>query len=174
MAVTKIELDERWGAVLDAWRKDTAWSSHFAERLADAPYEAFRWETPALTIETLDRPFECVLIDAPELQVRADPTAFEEHLVTADPIVTFANLRGDAQLVVPTPLGPEDEYAHFAAFLRSAPESQRQALWPAIAAAVHGRIDDRPVWLNTAGAGVPWLHVRLDDRPKYYRHRPYR
>ncbi len=31
-----------------------------------------------------------------------------------------------------------------------------------------------PVWLSTAGAGVSWLHVRLDDRPKYYGHGPYR
>ncbi len=24
-----------------------------------------------------------------------------------------------------------------------------------------------------AGLGVAWLHIRLDDRPKYYRHAPY-
>jgi hypothetical protein len=33
--------------------------------------------------------------------------------------------------------------------------------------------EDR-VWLSTAGAGVPWLHVRLDDAPKYYGHAAYR
>ncbi|MFO1021395.1 MAG: hypothetical protein U0903_11970 [Planctomycetales bacterium] len=32
----------------------------------------------------------------------------------------------------------------------------------------------KPVWLSTAGAGVPWLHVHLDDQPKYYSHAPYR
>ena len=31
-----------------------------------------------------------------------------------------------------------------------------------------------PVWVSTAGAGVSWLHVRLDDRPKYYGYQPYR
>ncbi|MBX3248007.1 MAG: hypothetical protein KF901_12575 [Myxococcales bacterium] len=30
------------------------------------------------------------------------------------------------------------------------------------------------VWLSTAGLGVDWLHVRLDARPKYYRHAPYK
>jgi hypothetical protein len=35
------------------------------------------------------------------------------------------------------------------------------------------RVSTTPVWLSTAGAGVAWLHVRLDDRPKYYSHRPY-
>ncbi len=36
------------------------------------------------------------------------------------------------------------------------------------------RIGAMPVWLSTAGAGVSWLHVRLDTRPKYYHHGPYR
>lgn len=34
-------------------------------------------------------------------------------------------------------------------------------------------LNDAPIWLNTAGAGVPWLHIRLDSRPKYYRYQPY-
>jgi len=36
------------------------------------------------------------------------------------------------------------------------------------------RLSSRPVWLSTAGGGVSWLHVRLDDRPKYYHHAAYR
>ncbi|MFY0533025.1 DUF6940 family protein [Nannocystis pusilla] len=30
------------------------------------------------------------------------------------------------------------------------------------------------VWLSTSGSAVPWLHVRLDARPKYYVFGPYR
>jgi len=29
-------------------------------------------------------------------------------------------------------------------------------------------------WLSTSGLGIAWLHVRLDERPKYYTHAPYR
>jgi Family of unknown function (DUF6940) len=32
----------------------------------------------------------------------------------------------------------------------------------------------KPVWLSPAGAGVSWLHLRLDDQPKYYGYAPYR
>ena len=32
---------------------------------------------------------------------------------------------------------------------------------------------DMPLWVSTAGLGVSWLHVRLDARPKYYRHDAY-
>ena len=40
--------------------------------------------------------------------------------------------------------------------------------------AMDSRVGARPIWLSTAGHGVAWLHVRLDSRPKYYLHAPYR
>jgi hypothetical protein len=46
-------------------------------------------------------------------------------------------------------------------------------LWRNVGETMQQRITDRPVWLNTAGGGVSWLHVRLDSWPKYYRFRPY-
>ena len=35
-------------------------------------------------------------------------------------------------------------------------------------------LSEKPLWLSTAGGGVAWLHLRIDSRPKYYSHRPYR
>ena len=29
-------------------------------------------------------------------------------------------------------------------------------------------------WLNTSGLGVYWLHMRIDDTPKYYRYNKYK
>jgi hypothetical protein len=40
--------------------------------------------------------------------------------------------------------------------------------------AVARRLSSAPLWLSTSGLGVAWLHVRLDERPKYYTHAPYR
>lgn len=51
---------------------------------------------------------------------------------------------------------------------------QTTSLWRAVSDAIARRIGPRPVWLSTAGAAVAWLHVRLDDRPKYYAYSPYR
>ena len=65
-------------------------------------------------------------------------------------------------------------YGHLAAFVREAPEAPRHALWQSVGAARARRVGPSPVWLSTAGDGVAWLHVRLDDRPKYYRFEPYR
>ena len=89
-------------------------------------------------------------------------------------VVTFANLGRDAILVVPCPVAEFSAYGHLAAFVRFAPEQQRHALWKSVGAAMAGRVGAKPVWLSTAGAGVSWLHVRLDDRPKYYGFGSYR
>ena len=80
---------------------------------------------------------------------------------------------GDATLVVPSPRGPDAAYGHLAAFVRGASEAQNHALWEAVGEAVEERLNQRPLWLSTAGGGVSWLHVRLDARPKYYAYRPY-
>ena len=165
------------GETLSLLREDAGFRSMFTKALADVPFDAFRWETPALTSATLDCPFECVLLDTPGLAPRPSPEAFAAHFdpeASARGVVEFANLGKDAILVVPAPQGPASAYGHLAAFLRNAPEAQRHALWQLVGDAMQRRVGKVPVWLSTAGAGVPWLHVRLDDRPKYYGFPQYR
>jgi hypothetical protein len=77
-------------------------------------------------------------------------------------------------MVVPCPVAGASAYGHLAAFVRLAPEAQQHALWRSVGEAMARRIGVKPVWLSTAGAGVPWRHVRLGDRPKYYSFEPYR
>jgi hypothetical protein len=162
--------------VIDAWRNDAAFRAWFSGVLATAPFAAFRWETPAVTSATVNEPFECVVLDSPGLAREPDADAFDEHF-RAQPdgaVLAFANLGGDAIMVVPRPLGPPSAYGHLAAFVRDAPEAQRAELWRVVGDAMARRLGAKPVWLSTAGAGVSWLHVRLDDRPKYYGFAPYR
>ena len=99
--------------------------------------------------------------------------AFAEHFRPDQSVATFANLGGDAVLVAPSPADGGDNYSHLASFVATAPASQQDALWKAVGEACNRRIGTKPVWISTAGLGVGWLHVRLDDRPKYYRHTPY-
>jgi hypothetical protein len=161
--------------VLRGWQGDADFRALFNALLADAPFAAFRWETPAVTAATVTRPFECVLLDSPGLARRPEPEAFAEHFTAADDgVVSFANLGGDALLIVPCPVAELSAYGHLAAFVSLGPERQRQALWRAVGEAMGRRVGAKPVWLSTAGAGVSWVHVRLDDRPKYYGYGPYR
>lgn len=142
--------------------------------LAAQPEAAFFFELPPLTAKTLEAPAELAIVDAPALaRASADPSAFEAELGAAD-VAAFGNLSGDAFLIVPAERGPRAAYGHLAAFVRGAPPAQQDALWARVAKEAQARIATAPLWLSTAGMGVPWLHVRLDARPKYYRHAPYR
>jgi hypothetical protein len=168
-----------YGDLLRLLRDDAGFRADFTRAPADVPHRAYKWETPPVTAATLDRPFECMLIDSPALDVPADSSPFAEHLqrqpeVSSPGIARFPNLGGDALLVVPLAHATPAAYAHLAAFLRLAPPAQHDALWQAVAEAMLGRVGTAPVWLSTAGGGVAWLHVRLDDRPKYYGYGPYR
>jgi hypothetical protein len=174
-----VDLDAQpvsYADVLRSWSDDAGFRSLFNAQLADAPYTAFRWETPPVTEATISRPFEFVLLDSPGLALRADPEAFAEHFEAAseDGVVVFPNLGRDAIMVVPCPLAAPSSYGHLAAFVREAPDSQWHALWRSVGEAMARRVGARPVWLSSAGGGVSWLHVRLDDRPKYYGYGPYR
>lgn len=165
-----------YAAVVEAWRCDAEFRAWFNALLAGAAFRAFRWETPPVTATTVGQPFEFVVLDSPSLERQPDPEAFREHFGGGPEaeVAVFANLGGDATMVVPQPLAAATAYGHLAAFVRSAPDHQRHALWRAVGDAMARRIGTKPVWLSTAGAGVSWLHVRLDDRPKYYGFAPYR
>lgn len=172
-----VALDSRpasFGDVIQAWQNDGDFRSLFNSLLADAPYSAFRWETPPVTEGTLSQPFEFVILSSPGLARQPDRKAFAEHFENSEAsIAVFPNLGRDAIMVVPHPVADASAYGHLAAFVRLAPDFQRDELWRAVGEAMAARVGTKPIWLSTAGAGVSWLHVRLDDRPKYYGYGPY-
>lgn len=165
-----------WAEVATGLATDAQVRDRLTGSILEPGFEAVFWETVPSTAPGLE-PYEQVVLEATTLaRVRADETSFAEHFGTPEPVVRFSNLRGDAELVVPTP-GPEGlPYPHLAAFLRTAPSAHVHQLWQTVGQAVIARWSrtGAPGWVSTAGMGVYWLHVRLDSTPKYYRHRPYR
>ncbi len=89
-------------------------------------------------------------------------------------MVTFANLGNDAFLIAPCPQASASVYPHLAAFARGASMEQQHALWEQVGEAIVTRLNERKLWVSTAGLGVYWVHVRLDSYPKYYSFAPYR
>lgn len=175
-----VECDKKTVAfsdVLQGWQNDAMFRALFNAWLAESPYSAFRWETPPVTFDTLKQPFEFVLLDSPWLSCRPDTEAFAEYFQQSpeQDVLVFPNLGGDALMVVPGPMTRISAYTHLAAFVREAPGGQQDQLWRVVGQAMTRRVNTtKPVWLSTAGGGVSWLHVRLDDRPKYYAYGPYR
>jgi len=164
--------------VIEGWRADEAFRSVFLAGLNEVPFSGFFWEMPAIRPGGLYAVFEHVVIGSVVFdRLRADAGAFGNKFEQeGGPIAAFDNLGGDATLVVPRPIAAKDGYAHLAAFLRSAPRDQQHALFERLAGEVMRRLarSSSDLWISTSGLGVPWLHVRLDSRPKYYSHQPYR
>ncbi len=161
---------------VNRWQNDADFRAFFMHQLLNSPFPVFRWETPATSLATADQPFEFVLIDSPEISLEPDPGPFAQYFEPGESegVVEFPNLGRDAILIAPCPCDSLPGYGHLASFLRNSPETQQHRLWQLVGAAMQRRISSKPVWLSTAGGGVAWLHVRLDDRPKYYGYAPYR
>jgi len=175
----RVLLDEKPMTVRSAFESlagEAAFGRALTEAMKGCGFEAARFETPAVTSASLDSAFEFVLIDSPGLIRPADPYSFRQQFEDADAnasVIAFQNLGGDATMIVPRPNGDDPPYTHLLDFLNNAPDEQSEELWGLTGQAMLEQVGDAPLWLNTAGAGVPWLHLRIDQRPKYYRHRPY-
>jgi hypothetical protein len=105
-----------------------------------------------------------------------------ETLDKQDSIV-FDNLSGDATLISPLPesfVNSEitvTNYTHIKSFLFDNLIAKQHphriiTFWKRVAEATLNKIGNCPhnhkYWLSTHGGGVPYLHVRIDKRPKYY------
>ncbi len=156
--------------VVAGWRTDEEFRRFFIPILADAPFDAYFWETPPATEAGRAAPFECIFVDSPALAAMpADRTAFSEHFGSGEAVKGFWNLGRDAYLVAPA-----HPYPHLAAFARTAPMDIQHQFWAAVGDAVSKQLSERPLWLSTSGLGIAWLYVRLDAAPKYYTHDAYR
>ncbi len=164
--------------VIELWRDNYNFRVFFSSLLSSNNFAAYFWETPPITLSTVNREFEFVLVDSPQLaKANSNLNPFRKYFKSAvsdEQIITFPNLRGDALLVVPCPVKKHQIYAHLASFIRKAPDSQNHALWQSLSQAITQKLDAEPLWISTSGLGVYWLHIRLDSYPKYYHHKPYK
>ena len=80
----------------------------------------------------------------------------------------------DAWLIAPRPKDSPDVYTHLAKFLREGPNAQCNDFFQRLGEEIEKRLSDEPLWINTSGLGIYWLHARLDSLPKYYTYTPYK
>ena len=147
----------------------------FIDTLKSSEHAGFFWEVKPVSRTKIEDDFEFVLVKSNSLpNVKADEYTFQKYFTERKKVVTFPNLGGDAQLIVPTLLNDPNHYAHLATFVRNAPINQVREFWQTTAAVYEQAIGEKTVWLSTAGLGVYWLHVRIDSRPKYYRFGAYK
>ena len=168
--------------------KSDSFAKDLTQLISNVPFRGVFFETKGVTsANAYQKPFELCLVDGRSLadfaEGRASPKSFQEHLQACPDDrygCQFTNLGGTATLIAPQKADPTDDnitYSHLAAFLRGASEEQVVDVWKMVASTylqiLQTRAPDKPVWLSTAGRGVPWLHLRFDDVPKYYQYSPF-
>ena len=168
----------KWKDVLHLWQHDNAWTTEFCDTLSKVQYPDFFWETTPLKqgMQSLDAPFECVLLDARGRLASRNPdaSAFGSNFsACSSGVAVFPNLDGDATLVVPCSIQDSNGNQTIATFLRKTDDRGRQLnFWKRTAEAIVSELSKQPkspLWVSTDGRGVPWLHVRLDMTPKYFK-----
>jgi len=167
----------RFNETIELLRRNEKFRDFYNNLLASAPFDAFFWELPPITLATYQREFEFVLVDAPTLnEVPADNQAFAQYWTEdALAVVEFPNIGRDALLIAPCPIQQNLScYSHLAAFCRAAPADQRDDFWRQVGETITRHLRERAMWISTSGLGVYWLHVRLDSYPKYYTYKPYK
>ena len=162
--------------VLDYWQNNDVFREFYTSVLLEVPFNGFFWENRAVSRDNIDEPYQFIIRGTKAFYGKlAHAQAFSAFFDQQADTVTFDNQSGDAHLIVPVLRSQNPEhYIHLGAFLRNAKSAEIHELWQKVGTSMQQRIGEKPLWLSTSGLGVFWLHIRIDQRPKYYTHRPYR
>ncbi|MBI1182799.1 hypothetical protein GC194_00910 [bacterium] len=161
--------------VLGLLENDETFRSSLIDFLKNLPFEAFNIEMPPINVEKVNRPFEFVIINTQALlRMERDTETFKSYFAGEPYTAVFENRGGDALLISPVPQSPSDNFVHLAPFLREAHAPQLHDFLVALSEITSANLGNENLWINTSGLGVGWLHLRLDDSPKYYQYKPYK
>ncbi|CAG8627655.1 11294_t:CDS:1 [Racocetra persica] len=132
---------------------------------------AYFWECPPVSKETTIKPFEFVVTKSATLSyIEQDYSSFKNKITECQnkDVCSFINLGKDATLIVPMPCHDLD-YKNLSNFTKNAPKKQQIKFWQEVATKLTESLDiGTPIWLSTNGLGVHYLHIRIDNNPKYY------
>ena len=137
------------------------------------------WEHPRLTEDSANEPYECVITRTENFtRFKATPDRFQAKMSPDTNVSSFPNLGGDALLIIPNEPDDDSEVncRDLTAFCRTAPEAWLHEFWKRVGEEVLKALAENSPrqFLSTHGFGVLWLHVRLEERGKYYHHASYR
>ena len=135
----------------------------------------------AYVVFTSTRMFEGICADPSDFQNQFDKNADDNN--TTETVIAFHNLSKDAVLVVPRHGSEKKDlrkYHHLASYLTNSSQEDIRKLLKKTADKVIELHEDKertanntPLYVSTHGGGVPWLHIRLCNSPKYYHYKLY-
>lgn len=157
--------------------KDNNFLRIFRDELnrTSAEFPAYFWECIPVSSNTLNKPFEFVLVKSRLLDnIRQDYSSFQEHFSKGNNVVSFSSFSGDT-LIVPIPRSGAD-YKNITKFTDNTSQEQWGEFWKKVGEKMEENLINAggsARWLSTSGLAVHYLHIRIDKRPKYYNHQEY-
>ena len=83
-------------------------------------------------------------------------------------VTSFLNLNKDTLLVIPIPKKNKN-YATLKDFCDNSSITQKKYFWKKVSKLVKKFMKNQKyVWISTHGLGVPYMHIRISNKPKYY------
>lgn len=137
-------------------------------------------------------PFEFVLIPSYGYtfgSLRTDENTFIPHFNQGtEKVTSFPDLIDDAILISPcysdTNYNDQDAhnhpFTHFNNFVKYATLEDFKNLWTLVAITLENKIKGSKLqpnscfWLSVNRINIPWLHIRIDTKPLYYKYTPYK
>lgn len=133
----------------------------------------FFYETSICT-HTLNTPYqERYIPDSRLLQLQQDSTSFNKEIKKAIQkgnkyATSFTNLGGDAILIIPIPRTGKN-FTTIKDFIDNASITHQREFWKYASKIIKQQLKlQKGVYISTHGLGVPYFHLRLDTKPKYY------
>ncbi len=174
---------KNWALLLSIGKDSSHLIQQFNNVLKDVSsvYNAFFFETKGVSsFNASEKQFEFVLVNAESLyrftrgRGAEGYDSFSEHLdcPSETTCCAFPNLTRSSVLIAPKPQSDQmNFYTDLASFVKNTSGEEATMLWQMVTREYIKALDMSPSqsrWLSTSGTGVPWLHVRIDNTPKYY------
>ena len=153
----------KWNNILDNWENNKYYK--YPKNIK----EKFMWNTSVIKNNGNSNFKESFKInkDLPEKQNYKE---FESYInnSTNKYVTSFLNLNKDTLLVIPIP----KKYKNFATlkdFCDNSSITQKKYFWKEVSKLVKKFMkNEKYIWISTHGLGIPYMHIRISNKPKYY------
>ena len=135
------------------------------------------WEFPPYCSRTANNKAEFMLAKTCKFK-KTDSSSFDDHFIdkSNNDVCVFYNISRDTKLItIKSEYDMSQTYmGHIGAFMNNAPIELKHKLLISIGEQMMSYTNNHcPAYLSTHGHGVPWLHIRISNKPKYYKNSNY-
>lgn len=152
-----------WNTVLNNWLNGNYYK--YPKKIKNK----FMWNTSVIKNNGNSKFIEKFRVND-KLPIQQNFNSFKSHIKKSKNkyVTSFYNLNKDTILVVPVHRRYKN-YATIKDFCDNASITQQKYFWKEVAKLIKNIIKkEKYIWVSTHGLGVPYMHIRISNKPKYY------